>query len=147
LETFGNPIIHFGPVGSGEMIKVLGNAAIHASFILLCEIVGLGVKADVDARLLLDYLGKIPLVNHFIENTIPHYMETGTGSMMLLEPCLKDAESILQLGQEFAVPMLMQSITHDYYRWAQCFGSKDCPWDGEVLKLWESLIGRPIRDK
>ena len=147
LATFGNPIIHFGPVGSGEMIKVIGNAATHAVFVMLCEILGVGVKADVDAKLLLDYLGKIPSTSHFIENTIPHYMETGTGSMMLLEPCLKDAESILQLGREFSVPMLLQSITHDYYQMAQCFGAKDRPWDGEVLKLWESLIGRSIRDK
>ena len=71
-------------------------------------------------------------------------LETGAGKMMRTEAAYKDSESMLQLGREFGVPLLIQSINHAYYEWAQSQGLKDRPGD-EMLKLWEGVIGRPIR--
>ena len=145
IASFADPILYFGPVGSGELIKVIGNAMTHAAFAMLCEFVAVGMKSGIDVKRLLDYLAKISSMNRLIENTVPSYMETGKGRMMRLEPCLKDCESMLQVARECSVPMLFQSITNDYYLWAEGLGSKDRPWDEELMKVWEGLVGKPIR--
>ena len=81
-----------------------------------------------------------------MNDVIPYYLQTGTGKQMSIEAAIKDAESMLELAREFNVPVLMQSINHAYYEMAlQKGGSKNLPWDGELMKLWESLIGKPIR--
>lgn len=146
LATFGNPILHVGPVGSGEMIKVLNNATSHAHFAVACEVLAVAVKAGVDLKKLQEIFSKTSARSFAIEDVIPHYLQTGTGKTMSLEAAIKDAESMLQVGSELGVPLLIQSIKHAYYQMAlQKGGAKDRPWDGEMLKLWESLIGKPIR--
>ena len=145
IASFGDPIIYFGPVGSGELIKVVGNAMTHAAFAMLCEFVAVAMKSGIDVKRLLDYLAKISSMNRLIEYTIPSYMESGKGRMMRLEPCLKDCESMLQVAKDCSMPMLFQSITNDYYLWAESLGSKDLPWDEELMKVWEGLIGKPVR--
>ena len=117
----------------------------HAAFAMLCEFVAVAMKSGIDVKRLLDYLAKISSMNRLIEYTIPSYMETGKGRMMRLEPCLKDCESMLQVAKDCSMPMLFQSITNDYYLWAESLGSKDRPWDEELMKVWEGLIGKPIR--
>ena len=72
--------------------------------------------------------------------------QTGTGKTMSIEAGIKDSESMLEVARQFGVPVLMQSVNHAYYEMAlQRGGFKDRPWDGEMLKLWEGLIGKPIR--
>ncbi len=144
LATFGNPILHLGPVGSGMMIKVLNNAIAHANFAVACEVFALAAKAGVDIRKMHELFTKTGARSFIIDDVIPHYLETGTGKQMRTEAAIKDSESMLQLGRELGVPLLMQNINHAYYQWAQSCGLKDRPGD-EILELWEGLIGRPIR--
>ncbi len=144
LATFGNPILHLGPVGSGEMVKVLNNAITHANFAVACEVYAVASKAGVDMRKMNDLMLKTGARSSVLENPIPHYLETGTGKMMGLEPALKDSESMLQLGREFGVPLPIQSIAHAYYEWARSCGL-DRPWDEVLPKSWEGVIGKPLR--
>lgn len=144
LSTFGNPILHLGPVGSGELAKVLANALVHAFFTVTCEVFAVGAKAGMDMRKLHEIMSKTGPKSWVIDNVITQYLEKGTGKMMRTEVAVKDSESMLQLGRELGVPLLMQSLKHSYYEWAKNSGLKDRPWD-EMLKLWEEVIGRPIR--
>lgn len=147
LATFGNPIIYFGPVGSGETIKVLNNAMAHACYVVLAELVGVAVKAGVNVPAFLDEMTQTGAVNRFMEKTIPHYLKTGSGTSMRNEAALKDAESILQLGRELNVPLPLQSTTHFFYQWAASSGLNDRPWDEAMLKVCETLMNKPIRSK
>jgi hypothetical protein len=64
--------------------------------------------------------------------------------MMRTEVAVKDSQAMLELGRELGVQLLMQSIKHSYYEWAHHSGLKDRPWD-EMFKLWEGVIGKPIK--
>ena len=65
---------------------------------------------------------------------------------MSIEAGVKDSEAMLELGREFNVPVLMQSINHAYYQMAlQKGGAKESAWDGEMMKLFEGFIGKPLR--
>jgi 3-hydroxyisobutyrate dehydrogenase-like beta-hydroxyacid dehydrogenase len=144
LSAFGNPILHLGPIGSGTMAKVIQNAVIHANFCVACEVLAVAAKAGMDIRKLVGIMGKVGSRSFIIDNVIPLYLEKGIGRVMRTEVAVKDSQAMLELGRELGVPLLMQSLKHSYYEWASHSGLKDRPWD-EMFKLWEGVIGKPIK--
>ena len=81
-----------------------------------------------------------------MNETMPYYLQHGKGKLMNIGAAIKDSESMLELAREYDVPVLIQSINHAYYEMAvQRSGSKDGPGDGELMKLFESFIGKPLR--
>lgn len=146
LATFGNPIFDVGPVGSGEMIKVLNNATAHAYLAVACEVVAVAAKAGVNLKKLEEIFRNSPARSASMNETIPYYLEHGKGRMMNIGAAMKDCEAILDVARELQVPVLMQSVKHAYYAMAlQKSVANDAPGDGEVIKLFESLIGKPLR--
>jgi 3-hydroxyisobutyrate dehydrogenase len=52
FATFGDPVLHLGPLGSGQVAKLLNNAAFTAHLGLAASLLALGESLDVDpARL------------------------------------------------------------------------------------------------
>jgi len=50
LETFGNPVLHVGPLGSGQEAKVLNNAVFAAQLALAAEVYGLAASRRLDQQ-------------------------------------------------------------------------------------------------
>jgi 3-hydroxyisobutyrate dehydrogenase-like beta-hydroxyacid dehydrogenase len=48
LETFGDPILHLGPLGSGQEVKVLNNTVFAAQLALAAEVFELAVARHLD---------------------------------------------------------------------------------------------------
>jgi 3-hydroxyisobutyrate dehydrogenase-like beta-hydroxyacid dehydrogenase len=57
LDTYGDPILHVGPVGAGQSVKLVNNTLFAAQIGLLHEAVRLGVQLGVGERRLLDAIG------------------------------------------------------------------------------------------
>ena len=50
LETFGDPVLHLGPLGSGQEAKILNNAVFAAQLALAAEIFALAAARDLDRQ-------------------------------------------------------------------------------------------------
>jgi 3-hydroxyisobutyrate dehydrogenase-like beta-hydroxyacid dehydrogenase len=48
LETFGNPVLHVGPLGAGQELKVLNNAVFAAQLALAAEVYELAERRQLD---------------------------------------------------------------------------------------------------
>jgi len=48
FETFGDPVVHLGPLGSGQLAKLLNNAAFTAHLGVAASLLALGKVLDVD---------------------------------------------------------------------------------------------------
>jgi 3-hydroxyisobutyrate dehydrogenase len=48
LETFGNPVLHLGPLGSGQEVKVLNNTVFAAQLALAAEVFDLAAARQLD---------------------------------------------------------------------------------------------------
>ena len=48
LETFGDPVLHVGPLGSGQEAKLLNNTVFAAQLALAAEVFALAVDRDLD---------------------------------------------------------------------------------------------------
>jgi 3-hydroxyisobutyrate dehydrogenase-like beta-hydroxyacid dehydrogenase len=144
LSTFGNPILHLGPLGSGALTKVLGNAIIHAYYAVVCEIFAVGAKSGLNIQKLHEVFANTGAKSWVIDSVAGRYLKSGKGFLMRTEVAAKDAEAMLEVGLELGVPLPLQSVTHLYYEWAKNGGLKDRPWD-EIMEQWEGIAGRPIR--
>lgn len=144
LETFGNPVLQMGPLGAGALTKVLVNAIAHTNFSVVCECLAVGAKGGADMRNLYEVLNQSSARSGILEGVVPQYLQSGTARVMRTEVAVKDSESMLEVARELGVPILIQSISHSYYEWAQNSGLRDRPW-AELLKMWEGVIGKPIR--
>jgi 3-hydroxyisobutyrate dehydrogenase-like beta-hydroxyacid dehydrogenase len=56
LRAYGDPILHVGPRGNGQRVKLINNALFAANIGLLAAAVDLGAQLGVDEKALLDAL-------------------------------------------------------------------------------------------
>jgi 3-hydroxyisobutyrate dehydrogenase-like beta-hydroxyacid dehydrogenase len=57
LASYGDPILHVGPLGAGQGVKLINNTLFAAQIALLNEAVRLGDRLGIDERRLLDAIG------------------------------------------------------------------------------------------
>jgi 3-hydroxyisobutyrate dehydrogenase-like beta-hydroxyacid dehydrogenase len=57
LAGYGDPILHVGPIGAGQAVKLINNSLFAAQIGLLHEAVRLGDRLGLDERQLLDAIG------------------------------------------------------------------------------------------
>jgi 3-hydroxyisobutyrate dehydrogenase-like beta-hydroxyacid dehydrogenase len=56
LDAYGDPVLHLGPVGSGQAVKLVNNALFAANIGLVAAAAGLGNQLGIDERALLSAL-------------------------------------------------------------------------------------------
>jgi 3-hydroxyisobutyrate dehydrogenase-like beta-hydroxyacid dehydrogenase len=57
FETFGDPIVHLGPLGAGQVTKLLNNTLFTAHLAVAASLLQLGADLDVDTARLAQVLG------------------------------------------------------------------------------------------
>ena len=57
LSTYGNPVVHLGPLGSGQVAKLINNALMTAQLGLADDALRIGAALQLDAGALVDALG------------------------------------------------------------------------------------------
>ena len=58
IATFASDITRCGPVGCGQVVKILNNMVLFETVVAICEAKAIGERAGVDAALLFDTLSK-----------------------------------------------------------------------------------------
>lgn len=57
FETYGDPVVHLGPLGSGQVAKLLNNTLFTAQLATAADTLELGAELGVDVRRLAEVLG------------------------------------------------------------------------------------------
>lgn len=143
LATFGEPVLHMGPLGAGETAKLAINGIAHSAFILACEAFAVAAKGGVNLKSLYE-MSRLSVANSEVLDFVREYLDTGTAKVARTEVAHKDSESLLALAGELGVPVVAHSVSHGYYEWAMHAGLKDRPW-AEMLGFWDKAVGKPIR--
>ena len=101
LAAMGTDITHCGPVGCGQVVKILNNMVLFETVGALAEALAIGGRAGVDERLLLETLSKgsadsFALRNHGMNAMLPrHFPENA----FCAEYALKDLGYALELAR------------------------------------------------
>ncbi|MCF3596187.1 NAD(P)-dependent oxidoreductase [Rhodobacteraceae bacterium LMO-12] len=101
LAHAASEITHCGPVGSGQVVKILNNMVLFETVVALSEALTLGEVAGVDPTLLFDTLSKgsadsFALRNHGMKAMLPGNFPTGA---FPTNYALKDVSYALELAE------------------------------------------------
>ena len=77
LATMGRDIIHCGPAGSGQVVKIMNNMVLFQTVNALAEAVSIAEHAGVDGSVLFDVMSKssgdsFALRNHGVKSLLPN---------------------------------------------------------------------------
>jgi len=145
LNAMGTTVYHCGPVGMGEVVKLVNNFISGGIVALVAEAVVLGAKAGADVRVIADVLKDTGAGNWQLENTFRQRVFRGA-----FEPGFKirlmhkDAGLARSMASELGVPTPIFALVKEIYSTAMGRGLGDEDW-GALTKLVEEASGVEAR--
>lgn len=125
LEAMGSLIVHAGPVGHGQLIKVINNAvaAVNATTVGQALLVGAGAGADLDA--LVQVMGAGSGASAMLELKAGPMRSHDYSTLFKLDHMLKDLRLCLAAAQQAGVPFEFASETEQVLAEASELGHGD----------------------
>jgi len=146
LLTLGTEIHHVGPLGSGQIIKLVNNVMSIGNVAVAAEAMVLGVKAGLDAQRLFDILSTSGGRSHHFLKRFPNVLAGDFTSYFGIGLSRKDVSLALGMAAKLEMPMPVASAVRQVYEaaHAQGFGQLDM---AAVTKLYEHWTGVTVRAK
>ena len=115
LALMGSDVLHCGPVGNGQTIKILNNMLVFMTVNALSEIITLGRRSGFDGETLFNLLSKgsadsFVLRNHGMKSLVP---DTFPEKVFPLVYAIKDAGLALNLAQQAEFEPHIANYTYD----------------------------------
>ena len=104
LEAMGEVIVHAGPQGQGQMVKLINNAVAASNAAVLGEALLVGAKAGVDLDALVEVMGAGAGGSAMLALKAGPMREHDYSTLFKLEHMLKDVRLCLEEGQALGVP-------------------------------------------
>jgi 3-hydroxyisobutyrate dehydrogenase-like beta-hydroxyacid dehydrogenase len=114
LEAMGALIVHCGPRGQGQMVKLLNNAIAVANAATLAQALVVGRRAGTDMDALVEVLGSGGAASSTMVSLKARPMiEHDFATLFKLEHMLKDVTLCLQEGQRLQVAFPAAAFAHE----------------------------------
>jgi len=139
LDDVGQKVVHIGPSGCGQTMKVIQNMVGALNVISAAEGICMGVKAGIQPTVLFDTLSSSVASSWLLQNYIPVQVgknyEPASFSLNLM---LKDVRLALKTGEDVGARVFMASLAEQLYSTIQSEGkgSKDY---SVIFNLYEKL--------
>lgn len=128
LSVMGSRVIHVGPVGSGEIVKITNNVLAALILPALSEALTMGVKAGVPLATLRKVIATSSGNNYLLQHWLPKTLfQDNFEDGFALELLRKDIGLALEVGRELNVPMLETGLAYQIFTQAvgQGYGDQD----------------------
>src|SRR5579859_2510063 len=127
IATFASDITHCGPVGCGQVVKILNNMILFETVVAISEAKAIGERAGVDPALLFDALSKgsadsFALRNHGMKAILSGEFPERAFSVRYAR---KDLSYALQLAHDTGVDARGAQTVDDWYAEAIAAGHGD----------------------
>ena len=149
LEAMGKKenIVHVGPNGSGQVIKLVNNMLVGAIAAAIAESFALGVKAGADVDTMAKIIGASAGASWQLANQFPLRAFNGSFQPGFMTDLLhKDLGLALDLAAENSTPVPMTALSRQMYEMARAagYGREDYT---SLLKVLEQMVGVEVRSK
>jgi len=113
LEAMGELVVHAGPLGHGQMVKLLNNAVAATNAAVLGEALLVGVRAGVDLDALTRVMAAGSGSSAMLELKAGPMREHDYETLFKLEHMLKDVRLCLEEGQAVGAPFRFAALTRE----------------------------------
>jgi 3-hydroxyisobutyrate dehydrogenase-like beta-hydroxyacid dehydrogenase len=140
LEAMGELIVHAGPLGHGQVVKVINNAVAATNAAVLGEALLVGTRAGVDLDALVEVMkagsGASTMLSLKAEPMRRHDYTT----LFKLEHMLKDVRLCLEEGQAAGAPFQFAALTREILNAAMGRGLADADFSA-LIEVLEGQAG------
>lgn len=122
LEVLTRRIVHAGPVGQGDMLKLVLNLPLAVYWQSLAEATALGAAGGLELATMLDAMADSGAAIKVLPLKVPLIIEGSDYVAFDIATMEKDARSIVETGNAFGVPMPTTSAALETYAAANAEG-------------------------
>ena len=143
FETLGRGQFHLGPLGTGNVGKLVNSLMAFTTMWVSLEGLALAAGNDIDLQLLLKMVRFSGGANSYLEKRVDEIGTRGRPADFAIELAAKDAGLMLELGRDSAVPLPVASAIHQMlvYAKAQGLGGHDI---SDLVEVMERATGVPL---
>ncbi len=113
LEAMGKLIVHAGPLGHGQIVKVIQNAVAATNAAVVGEALIVGARAGVDLDALTEVMGAGSGASAMLELKAPAMRKHDYTTLFKLDHMLKDVRLCLEEGQAAGAPFQFAALTRE----------------------------------
>ena len=146
LDVLGGEIHHIGPLGSGQVIKIINNIMSVGNVVIAAEAMVLGVRAGLDPQRLFDILSTSGGRSHHFLKRFPKVLAGDFTPYFGIGLSRKDVGLGLGLAQSLGLPMPVTSSVRQAYDTAHAEGFGNFDMAG-IIALYEKWAGVKVRGK
>lgn len=146
LSTLGADIHHVGPLGSGQVVKLVNNVMSIANVAIAAEAMVLGVKAGMDPQRLFDILSTSGGRSFHFLKRFPKVLAGDFAPYFGIGLSRKDLSLAMAMAAKLEMPMPVTAAVRQVYEAAnaQGFGQQDM---AAITRLYEQWTGVSVRAK
>lgn len=144
LQAMASNIVHMGPVGSGQLAKLINQMLYNINTAALAEVMPLACKLGLDAQAIVTVVNSGTGCSHASTYFLPQILAGTFDSSYPLRDAYKDMRHAAHLSAELGVPLPVLAAATATYQTAllQGHGRQD---KGAMIKVFEALLGVQFR--
>jgi len=143
LDSIGRATFYMGPLGSGNVAKLVNSLMAFTTMWVSLEGLALGAANGLDLRNLLEMVRTSGGANSYLAQRVEEISERGRHPDFAMRLAAKDAGLMLEAGREASVPMPVASAIHQMlvYATSQGLGDRDI---SDLVEVMERAAGLRI---
>lgn len=146
LRHMGNQILFMGPVGSGQLTKLINQLLFDINCAALAEILPMAVKMGLDPDQVGTVINSGTGRSYASEFFIPRMLKNGFNAGYPMKHAYKDLVSAAELGARLCLPMPVLAAATVTYQTALLRGLGDLD-KGAMVQPFEDLLGVRFRSR
>jgi 3-hydroxyisobutyrate dehydrogenase len=115
FESLGKTIVHCGPSGSGQIVKLCNQVAVSVTNLAVCEAITLCRRSGVDPRRMLEAVGAGAGASWQLANLGPKMLEGDFRPGFKAEHQLKDLGHALQTAYDGGAALPATTLAHELF--------------------------------
>jgi 3-hydroxyisobutyrate dehydrogenase len=140
LDAMGQLVVYAGPLGHGQMVKLINNAVAAANATVLGEALVVGARAGVDLDALTAVMRAGSGSSTMLELKAGPMREHDYTTLFKLEHMLKDVRLCLEEGQAIGAPFTFAAMTREILTAAKGRGLGDADF-AALIEVLEATAG------
>lgn len=144
LAAMGNKVIHMGPVGNGQLTKLVNQLLFNTVMASMSEILPMAVKLGLDPEKVTQIITTGTGRSYGLEFFAPRILQNQFDQGYPIKDAYKDMVSAAEISAQRMIPMPMVQAAATTFQMALAQGHGDCD-KGGLIKVFEQLLGVRFR--
>ena len=144
LAAMGKNIYWVGPVGNGQILKMMNQLLCTVELVSISEALVLGAKAGIDGQTLFDVTRAGSGNSAMFMGKVPKIIAGDFSTEGDLDIHVKDLDIVTQTARELGVPLVLTGVAREMFRAAQTIGKGKLD-SCSIITILEDTVGVKVR--